>query len=334
LKLRKNAKTSSLFGTISEISAQYKASIIKGKTLIDLTGGFGIDCFYFAKKFHKVTHCEMNKNLSEIVHHNYHILGVKNITTITGNGLEILIKNDTNYDWIYIDPSRRNDAKGKVFMLADCSPNIPENISDIFHYAANIMIKTSPVLDLSIGIKELPFIKEIHIIAIKNEVKELLWILEKGYQDKIHIKTINKKKEGQEVFDFNHLEEQNTKATYNHPQSYLYEPNAAILKSGAFNLIAKRLKVDKLHQHSHLYTSKEYIDFPGRSFKIIDIYPYNKKVIKKHIGKTKGNISIRNFPEAVDQLKNTFKVKDGGENYYFFTTDMQHNKIMIYCKKP
>ncbi|NAS30129.1 class I SAM-dependent methyltransferase [Flavobacteriaceae bacterium R38] len=320
--------------TSSEISAQYKASIINGKSLIDLTGGLGVDCYYFSKKFNRVTHCEINKNLSEIAAYNSQVFDVQNIDFVPENGVDFLKKSDSDYDWIYVDPSRRNDIKGKVFMLNDCLPNIPENLSDLFRYSNNIMIKTSPILDLSIGIKELTFVKEIHIVAIKNEVKELLWILKKNDTNSISIKTINIKKEDKETFDFNYSDESDAIATYSSPLLYLYEPNAAILKSGAFNLLSDKLNLKKLHQHSHLYTSTELIDFPGRCFKITDTFKYHKKTVKKNIGNTNGNITTRNFPESVDQLRKSLKIKDGGNNYYFFTTDNNGDRIVVSCLKP
>lgn len=319
--------------TSSEITAQYKANLVHGNSLIDLTGGFGVDCFFFAKKIDKVIHCEVDDNLSKIATHNYKILGIKNIDICTQNGLDYLQKLNRKFDWIYIDPSRRNEAKNKVFFLSDCSPDIPKNLELIFKYSDTILIKTSPLLDLTIGIHELKFVKEIHIVAVKNEVKELLWILEKEYKNEVNIKTINIKNDENETFYFTLNDEKESITNFSTPKKYLYEPNSALLKSGAFNIISKRLKVSKLHKHSHLYTSNELINFPGRSFKIENILPYNKKMIRKYLKNKKVNVSTRNFPETVAQIRKKLSLKDGGYFYLFFTTNIKNDKIVIICVK-
>ncbi len=317
--------------TSSEITANYKSNIIEGGSIIDLTGGFGVDCFAFAKKFNKVTHCEINTKLSEIAAHNYQQLGVKNITTVAQNGLAYLNKNKQKYDWIYADPSRRNETKGKVFLLEDCLPNIPLNIDLLFKYSDNILLKFSPVLDITSAINELKFVKEIHVIAINNDVKELLFILQKDYQNNINIKTINYRKESFETFDSCYY--QHVKSSFSIPKTYLYEPNAAILKAGLFNEVSHQLKLNKLHVNSHLYTSNKLIIFPGRRFKIIYNIPYNKKKIKKLIPSKRANITIRNFPETVAQIRRKTKLKDGGDQYLFFTTDLNNKHVVLICEK-
>lgn len=319
--------------TSSEVTAKHKASLINGSRLIDVTGGFGVDCFYFAKQFETVTHCELNTDLSKIVAHNNSVFNIENIDCIADNGIEHIINNETTYDWIYIDPSRRNDAKGKVFMLSDCLPNVPQHLDNLFKKSNNIMIKTSPLLDISLGIKELDFVKEIHCIAVNNEVKELLWILDKGFDQSVKIITTNIKKDRKHNFEFYLDEEANATVNYSKPLTYLYEPNSAVLKSGAFNSVAEQLSVFKLQKHSHLYTSEQLIDFPGRRFKIETIAPYNKKRFKQQFKLDKANFTTRNFPETVAQLRQKLKVKDGGTDYLFFTTDEDNNKIVIHCTK-
>lgn len=319
--------------TSSEVTAKHKTSLINGKSLIDVTGGFGVDCFYFAKQFETVTHCELNIDLSKIVTHNNSVFKIENIDCVTTNGIDYIINQNTTYDWIYIDPSRRNDAKGKVFMLSDCLPNVPQHLDNLFEKSNNIMIKTSPLLDISLGIKELNFVKEIHCIALNNEVKELLWILEKGFDQSVKIITTNIKKDKKSNFEFYLDEESKATVNYSKPLAFLYEPNLALLKSGAFNSVAKQLNVFKLHKHSHLYTSEQLIDFPGRRFKIETIAPYNKKKFKQQFKLDKANFTTRNFPETVAQLRQKLKVKDGGTDYLFFTTDLDNNKIIILCTK-
>ena len=154
--------------TSSENTAQYKSSLIEGESLIDLTGGFGVDDFYFAKQFTSVTQCEINSDLSAIVKHNFEQLGVTNIDCIPGDSQATLETLPTKWDWMYIDPSRRNDAKGKVFMLKDCLPNVPENLDFYFNKSKAILIKTAPLLDLAAGLSELQNVKAIHIVALEK----------------------------------------------------------------------------------------------------------------------------------------------------------------------
>ena len=318
--------------TSSEITAHYKASLIYGASIIDLTGGFGIDCYYFSKVFKTVVHCEINKTLSEIVTHNYKQLGIHHIESKNVDGIAYLKASEKRFDWIYVDPSRRHDRKGKVFFLNDCLPNVPEYIDLLFSHSKNILIKTSPLLDLSVGINELNHVKTIHIVAVNNEVKELLWDLENDFEGDINIETINIKKEANEHFNFVLEDEKTSKSKYHQPLTYLYEPNSAILKAGAFHAVSHQLNVFKLHKHSHLYTSDLLIDFPGRSFKIESMVPYHKKELKK-MGISKANITTRNFPETVQQIRKKFNIKDGGDVYLFFTTDKDDNRIVLITSK-
>ena len=316
----------------SEITAQYKVEIIHGKSLIDLTGGFGVDSYFFSQKITSVLHCETDENLSKIAAHNYKKMGTKNIKTISGDGLDILEKSNLNFDWVYIDPSRRHDAKGKVFLLSDCVPNVIKCLPLLFNKSNAILIKTSPLLDLTSGSNQLKFVKEIHIVAIYNEVKELLWVLKKEFVGDVLIKTINHKKLHQEKFNFKFSEEKAVVSEYSKPLSYLYEPNAAILKSGAFKIIGNKLSLKKLQENSHLYTSDALINFPGRRFKIEDIIPYQKKTLKK-LGIKKANITTRNFSDSVIEIRKKFKIRSGGDIYLFFTKNIENKHIVIISSK-
>jgi len=317
--------------TSSEITALYKSSLVSGKSLLDVTGGFGIDDYFFAKKMEAVIHCELNENLSQIAAHNFKILEIKNIKTIFGDGLEVL-KNESTLDWVYIDPSRRHDHKGKVFFLEDCLPNIPQHLEDILKKSNNILIKTSPLLDIKVGLTSLKHVKEIHVVALENEVKELLWVIDKAFSGDVLIKTINLRKSNHQKFQFLQKEEVVQKVTYGLPELYLFEPNASILKSGGFATVASTFGVKKLHKNSHLYTSNKNIDFPGRIFRVISIFPYHKKALSK-TNITKANITTRNFGESVAVLRKKFKIKEGGDNYLFFTTTHDNKKVIIHCKK-
>lgn len=318
--------------TSSEKTAFYKSKLISGEKIIDLTGGFGVDAFYFSKEFSKVIHCEHNQQLSEIVNHNFRELNVENCQCIAGESEEILKNLNQQFDWLYIDPSRRNDSKGKVFMLRDCEPNVPDLLDFYFNYSSKILIKTAPLLDLTAGLKELKNVSTIHIIALENEVKELLWEIHQGFEGILKIKTVNLTKNKEEKFEFN-LGESLTEVTFNEPENFLYEPNAAIMKSGGFDEVAIQFNLKKLHPHSHLYTSDKKIEFCGRVFEIIDVFPYQKNEMKLHLENKKANITTRNFPETVENIRKKWKIKDGGNLYTFFTTDIKNNKIVLLCTK-
>jgi hypothetical protein len=317
--------------TSSETTARYKAALVSGNALLDASGGFGIDDYYFSKKIKKVIHCELNSELSTIVSHNFNALQTNNVQCITGDSTDILNKLNQQFDYIYIDPSRRNDQKGKVFMLNDCLPNVPVLQDFYFNFTSNILIKTAPLLDITSGLNELKNVKSIHIVAVDNEVKELLWEIEKNYVNPITIKTVNFSKKNTELFDFQ-LNNSNF-SIYSLPQKYLYEPNSAIMKSGGFIEVANHFKLEKLHVNSHLYTSGNLIDFPGRIFEIIQSIPYSKNEMKNVLQGTKANITTRNFPDSVETIRKKWKINDGGNVYCFFTTDKNDNKIVLLCKK-
>lgn len=317
--------------TSSETAAKYKASMVSGKRLLDLTGGFGVDSFYFSSSFNTVDHCEIDTNLSKISAHNFEQLNKKNITCLAENGIEYLKKTNDFFDVIYVDPSRRSDSKRKVFLLKDCEPNIPKYIDLLFNKTKTILIKNSPILDITSATNELKFVREIHIIAINNDVKELLYLLEKEFNGKIMIKTVNFSKKNTEEFNF--ISNNKSTSNYKEPQDYLYEPNGAILKSGGFHEITTQFNVYKIHQHSHLYTSKKNIKFPGRRFKILAVLPYDKKKIIKLLPNKKANITVRNFNKTVAQIRKELKIKDGGDDYLFFTTNLYNKLSCIHCKR-
>ena len=317
--------------TSSETTAKYKSDLISGTSLIDLTGGFGVDDYYFSKKFEQVIHCEKNVALSEIVQHNYGVLNVKNITCLAQNSTDVLGQSDKKLDWIYIDPSRRSDIKGKVFLLKDCLPNVPENLEFYFTKSNSILIKTAPILDITAGCIELENIKAIHIVAIDNEVKELLWILEKDYSGKIEIQAINIQKEKTDTNTF--MLGEHSPANFGLPKQFLYEPNASLLKSGGVDYLCDALHISKLHSHSHLFTHLELVDFPGRRFIINEVIPFKKENLKKQLEGKKMNVTTRNFPLTVEEIRKKYKIADGGTVYAFFTTNINDEKIVLLCTK-
>ncbi|RZL14334.1 MAG: hypothetical protein EOO96_30875, partial [Pedobacter sp.] len=221
--------------TSSEVTAKYKSKLAKGNILIDITGGFGVDVYYFAQEIKKVTHVEYNKDLSQIAEYNASILNVKNISFYAGDGIEYLKTTSKSFDTIYVDPARRADS-GKVFMLKDCTPDVVSNLDLLLSKSSRIIIKTAPLLDISAGLSELRNVSEIHIVSVKNECKELLWVIDSNTSEEIKLQavTIN---DTEKTFSFLQ-HESNISATFIEsvsPLDYLYEPDAALLKSGAFN---------------------------------------------------------------------------------------------------
>ncbi|MCL6219347.1 class I SAM-dependent methyltransferase [Zunongwangia pacifica] len=317
--------------TSSQITAEYKASLVSGKAFTDLTGGFGIDSYFFSKKTGEVFYNELNKDLAAIARHNFKALEANNINVNSGDGLAFLKATEAKFDWIYLDPARRDDHGGKVFRLADCTPDVVAHLPLLFEKADHILIKTSPLLDLKLGISELDFVAEIHIVAVDNEVKELLWLLKKGNTSAVKIITKNFTKKENQTFITSMEESEN--AEFALPGKYLYEPNAAIMKSQLFGKLATDFKLKKLHQNSHLFTSEVNIDFPGRKFKITDIMNFGSKYLKKRFKSKKANISTRNFPLDVESIRKKYKIKDGGTDYLFFTTNLNEEKIVLVCEK-
>lgn len=317
--------------TSSESTANYKSSLVSGEKLIDCTGGFGIDDYYFSKQFKTVIYCELNADLSQIVKHNYEVLKVTNIECYQGDSTEILKQLNQKFDCIYIDPSRRNDAKGKVFMLADCIPNVV-NLQDFyFQFTNTILIKTAPILDLQAGLLELKNVAQIHIVAVDNEVKELLWKIEKNHNHSPEIIAVNIEKSTPSITKIESSKLYS--ARYSLPKKYLYEPNAALMKSGGFEAVSELFNVSKLHQHSHLYTTEEITAFPGRKFQIDAMIPFQKKEIAHYIQSQKMNVSTRNFPIKPEEIKKKYKIQDGGTIFAFFTTNLNNEKIILLCTK-
>lgn len=308
----------------SEAAANYKSSLVKGKTLIDLTAGFGIDTMAFAKNFEKVYHIEQNPELSEIVQHNAQILA-PNLETYTGTFQSFFETNpESKFDVIYLDPARRNSS-GRKFILEDLEPNILEWIPTFFEKSNKIIIKLSPLLDITSTLQQIDSISEIHIVALKNEVKDFLLIIDKNCSTKNPlIKAINLES-NQPEFSFNFEDEYNSNANFGTVQQYIYEPNVAILKTGAFKLLSKKFNLHKLHQNTHLYTSNELLnEFPGK------IYSVEKHINhpKKEIIKSKANLLVKNYNQAIDIVKKKFKITDGGETTLIFTQSIDGFHIL------
>ncbi len=300
----------SLEQSSSEITAGYKAALCRGNTFTDLTGGFGVDCYFLAKNFRKAAYVEKQKELCDIATHNFNVLNAHNIQIINESAEDYLNKTEA-VDCIYIDPARRNKNGKKLVLLSHCEPDITCLAPQLLEKAQKVMIKLSPMLDVSSAINDLPAIAEIHIVAVENECKEILLLLQKEQTENINISTINFLKNGKkEVFQYDyHLEKESSIAYTAEVKKYLYEPNAAIMKSGAFKLTAQHYQLEKLHPNTHLYTSDNYREeFPGHVFEVKEVWENSNKILKKHTEKLKqANITTRNFPTGTDELRKKIK---------------------------
>ncbi|MEJ7559076.1 MAG: hypothetical protein WKF66_12265 [Pedobacter sp.] len=311
--------------TSSEVTASYKATLAIGSSLIDLTAGFGVDSYYFSKRLERTVHCEIDADLLEIAAHNAEILGQTNTLFLHQDGLEYLKGAKMFFDTIYIDPVRRGTT-GKVFMLKDCSPNVVENTDLLLQSSNRVIIKTAPMLDITAGLKELKNVVEVHIVSVKNEVKELLWVLEKGDHPTVKISavTIN---EQLKTFSFDKLEEHEQILLDSELSGFLYEPDAALLKSGAFNLIAKRYGLKKLNTQTQLYSSELVnTDFPGRIFKIKGIISPGELKKDKQLS---GNVIVRNYRDTPENLVKKYKIKSHDTRFLIFTESKQSGYIIV-----
>jgi 16S rRNA G966 N2-methylase RsmD len=313
----------------SEATALYKSKLASGNSFIDLTGGFGVDSYFMSQSFNIGYYCELNKSLFQITSHNFRKLNCQ-LNTFNASGIEVLKKID-QVDLIYIDPSRRNKEKKRVFKLEDYSPNIVENLELLLEKSNKIIVKTAPFLDIQQVLTTLPHISEIHAISINNDCKEVLYIIDKNKSDAPQIHCIDLMKKWH--FSFQYSDEDN-KCTISEPLNYLYEPSTSILKAGAFNSIALHHNISKLHVNSHLYTSVDLISgFQGRKFKILAICKPNKKDISKYVENGKANITKRNFPYSVQELRKKLDLKDGGRHYLFATILENDKKVIIVTEK-
>ena len=306
----------------SQSTAEFKAKNLKGKNFLDLTCGFGIDAYFLSEKFEKIVLIEQNSELIEIVKQNWMVLGRK--ANFINEKLEIfLAENAEKFDLIYLDPARRDHEKNKKFLLEDLSPNLLEIQEKLSEISDEIIVKLSPLIDISYLFSVLKSVSKIQIIAVKNEVKELLvFINSSSKSDEIEVSTINLESDEPEfVYKLN--EEKTAISTFSEPLKFLYIPNNAVLKSGAFNLVSEKFNIKKLHPNSHFYTSEErLISFPGR---ILEVEKIEAKAIKKG---EKFNIISKNHPLSPEEIKKKYKISDGGNSYLIFTQS-QKGKIIL-----
>ena len=352
----------------SELTAKYKTSIIEGgDTFVDLTGGLGIDSYFLSEKFKTSYYVENQKDLCELAEHNFGVLGRK-ITVVNSDAEtflnDLLSRRGNACVVLYIDPARRDIYNRKMVSLHDCSPDVIElqrrflsstgvetDANPSQKPIQQILIKVSPMLDISLITNELQNISEIHIVSVKNECKEILIKIEPGFEGETRFICVNlrqdlqdfssvisteAKRSGEISFNFVESEEKSAIPSFSSTvKNYLYEPNSSLMKSGAFKLISQRFGIEKLHVNSHLYTSDNLIsDFPGRIFEVVGFAPFNKKIKKELLNDiTEASVATRNFPLSANELRKTLNLKESDTNFVFGTTLMGKKKVVILAKK-
>ncbi|WP_128544132.1 THUMP-like domain-containing protein [Larkinella soli] len=327
----------------SEGTAAYKGNLVERSAekgiLLDLTGGMGVDSLAFSRYAGEVHYIEIQAELVELAAHNLPLLGGTNIRFHQGNGIEFLRNFGRRVDWVFLDPARRDGQGGKVFRLEDCEPGLNEYRS-ILSYTRNVMLKTSPLIDLEAALSRLPGVREVHVVSVDNECKEVLFILKESENQAIPISTVNLRGHAPtQVFIFSRTEETRSEIKFSLPGRYLFEPNASVMKAGGFRSVAARFGLGKLATNSHLYTSDELIpDFPGRSFELLQVCRPDRKEIQQVLselnhGPVKANLAVRNFPEPVKVLKKKLGIADGGDLYLFATTLFDANKRILVTRK-
>lgn len=337
----------------SEATARYKADVVKAQgearhSLTDLTGGFGIDCSFLSACFEEVTYVERQAVLCEAAVHNFQLLGLLHIQVCHTDAIRHL-QAMTPCDWIFIDPARRNEQGGKTVAMADCEPDVAQLESLLCSKGKRVLVKLSPMLDLSQALHTLKHVEEAHIVASDGECKELLLMLNGCVTqpaDDVPICCIDLPRLLPDnlslvssrllPFRFTRRTEREAACPYaDVPRQYLYEPHAALLKAGAFRSLTQRYKVAKLHPSSHLYTSDTLIaDFPGRRFRILRCQGFSKKEVKAlQASVSRANLTVRNFPATVAELRRKLKLAEGGDLHLFATTLNDNSKTLILCQK-
>lgn len=322
--------------TSSELTATYKAellrSIVSGDALADLTGGFGIDALAFAHVFKNVVHVEPDHALQRLAQFNHQLLGVHHVLYDPSRAedfLEAAADKRARFAAIYIDPSRRKSTR-KVFSFSDCTPDVTALQRQISKLTDVLMVKASPMLDLQLALQQLTYVQRVVVLAVDNEVKELLFVTKNGFETETTYSAINISHSGTVAFDFLYSEEMAALPSFSHALRFLYEPNAALMKAGAFRLVATRYGLSKLHANTHLYTSDVNCEnFPGRVFKVLAPVKPDRGSIMEFFPDTKANIIIRNYTTTPDELKRRLRLSDGGERYLIGFTSHKGPSLVV-----
>ena len=330
----------------SELTARYKASLVPEimetsspggcERFADLTGGMGIDFAFMSPDFREADYVEQNEELCGIAEHNFGVLQLHHVRVHCTGAAQFLQKADP-YDLIYLDPARRDRAGRKVVRIEDCTPDLTEMNRLLLEKAGHVMVKYSPILDIALAVKTLGHVSEVQVVSVDNECKELLFLLSKTAGEAPQYVAVNLKRSGgEERFSFTMAQEQQTEISFaDAPGHYLYEPNASILKAGAFKGVAQSYNLQKLHINSHLYTSNERVTgFPGRAFEVVSFFVPNRQHSKTFTRETKkANIAVRNFPMTVAEIRRRTGLAEGGDTYLFATTLSDERKVWIICRK-
>ena len=318
----------------SEASAKYKAEQLEGQSFADLTGGLGVDTYYISQHFQQSDYVERQSELCDLAKHNFSILDAD--IKVWNETAEDYLKHCESKDCIFIDPARRDEHGHKTVSIADCTPDVGALQDLLLQKAERVMIKLSPMLDINKALTELHHVKEVHVVAVANECKELDFVLERDYQGEAQFICVNLLADQPEV-RFTMQEERNCICSIADGfLKYLYEPNPALMKAGCFKLLTEQYDVFKLHKNSNLYTSEQIIsDFPGRIFEVEGWAHYNKKLKQTLLPDVdKASIAVRNFPLSVAELRKALKIGDGDAVYLFATTLKGEERVVIRTKKP
>ena len=317
----------------SEASAKYKASLLQGHSFADLTGGLGVDTYFISQHFQQTDYVERQTELCDLARRNFDVLKA-NVNVWNETAEDYLIHCEPK-DCIFIDPARRDAYGHKTVSISDCTPNVIDLQEKLLQKAERVMIKLSPMLDISKALEELHHVKEVHVVAVANECKELDFIMERDYQGEPQFVCVNLLTSQPELHFTQVAEHECSSKIADGVLNYLYEPNPAVMKAGCFKLLTERFDVFKLHKNSNLYTSEHLIsDFPGRIFEVEAWAPYNKKVKQSLMSDVEqASIAVRNFPLSVAELRKSLKIGDGDATYLFATTLKGEKKVLIRTKK-
>jgi hypothetical protein len=303
----------------------------------DLTGGFGVDAYYLSEVFDRFFYVEKQPELCRIASHNFKALNRPGIQVFENESEEFL-QQSGKLDFVYLDPSRRNRDGNKVTALRDCSPDPATLYEDLIKKAGPVLIKLSPMIDLSLALKALPHTRQIHVVALDNDCKEVLFLLDAKYQTaEPEITAVNlKNNAADQVLKFRRSDEANASCVYTaQVGDYLYEPNVSLLKAGAFIMPAQAYGLEKLHKNTHLYTSNKFkSDFPGKIFEVKTISSAKTKDFHKKLpGLQQANLVVRNVPMSVEALRKKLNLKEGGEDFVFACTLADESKVFLYGKR-
>jgi hypothetical protein len=323
----------SLEQSSSEETAKFKAQGLQGKKMIDLTGGFGVDYHQLSLGFEAGVYCEQQTELFQLASHNLELLNPEKTEFFEGNGLEYLEKSSSHFDLIYADPARRGTGNQKLYKIRDCQPDLVSAWDLLREKSARILIKLSPMLDISQAWSELPEIQKIKVISVKNEVKELLLYWEKGKEDNLRTIEVVDLESNFPEFSFEIGEEEKANSQFGEAGKYLIEPISGIMKAGAFKLFGERFDLRKLEKNTHLYSTDTLPEsIPGRVFEVVQEVSPKKNEIKSFFPSAKVNVLCRNYVTGAEELKKKFGLKDGGDDFLIGTKSQSGVKV-FWCKR-